>query len=87
MARKLRTFVTVHRRDDNGDLTGESGTFGPDDDLSTAENSWVEKAITNPDVWDDGNDQEEKAGPEAQDASQDSAPRTARQSNSARASK
>jgi hypothetical protein len=62
MARKLKTFVTAHERDDKGELTGVSGTFGPDDDLSKPENSWVEKAITNPDVWDDGEDKASSAG-------------------------
>jgi hypothetical protein len=58
MARKLNTFVTVHRRDDDGQLTGESRTVGPDDDLSKPENAWVEKAISNPGVWADGEDDE-----------------------------
>ncbi|MGI5144798.1 hypothetical protein ACQEVC_45525 [Plantactinospora sp. CA-294935] len=53
MARKLNAFVTVHRRDDKGELTGESVTVGPNDDLSRPELSWVESAITNPDVWAD----------------------------------
>lgn len=55
MARKLKTSVHVVERDDKGNVTN-SGTFGPDDDLSTKENSWVEKVITNPDVWADGSD-------------------------------
>jgi len=53
MARKLRTNVTVHRRDEHGDPTGESVTVGPDHDLSQPEYAWVEDAITNPDVWED----------------------------------
>ena len=52
MARKLKTYVHVVERDDKGNQTN-SGTFGPDDDLSKPENSWVEKAITNSDVWKD----------------------------------
>ena len=40
---KLNTFVTVHSAD------GDSITFGPDDELPT----WAEKAISNPNVWDE----------------------------------
>ncbi|GIF14792.1 hypothetical protein [Actinoplanes teichomyceticus] len=60
MARKLRTFVTVHERDDKGELTGQSGTFGPADKLP----DWAAKAITNPDVW-DGEESDEPARPSA----------------------
>lgn len=49
MARKLKMFVTAHERDEKGQLTGQSGTFGPDDDLP----GWAEKSISNPDVWQD----------------------------------
>ena len=56
MARKLNTFVTAHERDDKGELTGQSGTFGPDDTLP----GWAAKAITNPDVW-EGSEESEKA--------------------------
>lgn len=44
MAKKLNTNVTVHNLD-----TGESGTFGPDDELP----SWAADLITNEDVYDD----------------------------------
>lgn len=54
MSKKLNTHVHVVERNDKGELTGKSGTFGPDDDLSKAENAWVEPAISNPDVWQDG---------------------------------
>jgi hypothetical protein len=56
MARKLNTFVTVHRRDNQGELTGESGTFGPDDKLP----DWAAKAIKNPDVWEGSDDLDEQ---------------------------
>jgi len=49
MARKLSTFVTVHERNDEGEPTGRSETYGPNDTLP----AWAEKAITNPDVWAD----------------------------------
>lgn len=55
---KLNTFVHAVERDDRGDVTN-SGTFGPDDDLSKPENSWVPGAITNPDVW-EGSGQDAK---------------------------
>ena len=54
MARKLNTYVHAVEKDDKSNVTN-SGTFGPDDDLSKPENGWVEKAITNPDVWEDDN--------------------------------
>lgn len=47
--RKLNTHVTVHRRGDDGEVL-ESQTFGPDDDRP----SWADKAITNPNVYEDG---------------------------------
>lgn len=50
--KKLKTFVTVQRRDDAGVLTGETGTFGPNDKLP----DWAAKSITNPDVWEDGDE-------------------------------
>ncbi|MEU4570837.1 hypothetical protein [Micromonospora sp. NPDC023956] len=50
MAKKLRMFVTVHERDGDGNPTGRSGTFGPDDSLP----GWAQAGITNPDVWEDG---------------------------------
>jgi hypothetical protein len=56
MARTLKTFVTVHRRDDQGELTGESGTFGPKDDPKDELPGWARTAITNPDVWDGADD-------------------------------
>ena len=49
MVRKLSTFVTVHERNDKGEPTGRSETYGPNDTLP----AWAEKAITNPDVWAD----------------------------------
>ncbi len=39
---KRNTYVTAHNPE-----TGESGTFGPDDDLP----GWADKAITNKDVY------------------------------------
>ena len=54
MAKKLRMFVTAHERDEQGNPTGRSETFGPNDTLP----AWAEKAITNPDVWEgDGGDE------------------------------
>lgn len=50
MAKKLNTYVTVQRRDDDGNLTGETATFGPGDKLP----DWAAKSITNPDVWEGG---------------------------------
>lgn len=69
MAKKLNTFVHVVERDENGNTTN-SGTFGPGDDLSKPENAWVEKAITNPAVWDDDGegDSGEDAAPSAGEA-------------------
>jgi hypothetical protein len=63
MAKKLKVHVHAVERDDQGNTTN-SGTFGPDDDLSKPENAWVEKAISNPDVWEDGQDDEPAAQPE-----------------------
>lgn len=60
MAKKLNTYVHAVERNDKGETTNQ-GVFGPDDDLSKPENSWVEKAITNPDVWDDGQRGDEPA--------------------------
>jgi hypothetical protein len=54
MAKKLNTYVHAVQRDDQGNVTN-SGVFGPDDDLS-GDNAWATKAITNPDVWADGDD-------------------------------
>lgn len=62
MARTLNTYVTVHRRDDKGEMTGESGTFGPKDALP----DWARQGITNPHVWDGA---DEKAAAEG-DSSQ-----------------
>lgn len=61
MARKLRTFVTVHERDEAGELTGRSGTFGPGDALP----AWASAQITNPDVW-EGSDEPEPATGDAE---------------------
>jgi hypothetical protein len=61
---KLNTHVHVVERDDQGNVTN-SGTFGPNDDLSRPENAWVEKAITNPDVWEQGSDPERPTEPTA----------------------
>ena len=66
---KLKTYVHVVERDDKGNVTNE-GTFGPDDDLSKKENRWVAKAITNPDVWADG----EAPDPDDEDAQLITAP-------------
>lgn len=51
MPKKLNTFVHVVERDDDGTQTN-AGTFGPDDKVP----AWAQKAITNPDVWADGDD-------------------------------
>lgn len=51
MTKRLMAYVHVAERDADGQLTGREGTFGPEDDLSTEDNSWVEAAITNPYVW------------------------------------
>lgn len=59
MAKKLNTYVHAVERNDKGEITNQ-GQFGPDDDLSKPENAWVEKAITNPDVWVDGKDDDGK---------------------------
>jgi hypothetical protein len=45
----LISRVTVHRKDDKGNVV-ESATFGPDDDLP----KWAVDAIDNPDVWEGG---------------------------------
>lgn len=50
MPRKLTTYVHAHAVDSDGNV--QSQVFGPDDDVP----SWARKAITNPDVWDDGED-------------------------------
>ena len=60
MAKKLATYVHVVERDDEGNTTNQ-GVFGPEDDLSKPENAWVEKAITNPDVWQEAGDEPDKA--------------------------
>ncbi|MEU8186018.1 hypothetical protein [Micromonospora carbonacea] len=57
MAKKLKTYVHVAERDDEGALTGRAGTFGPDDKLEP----WAERAITNPDVWADGDEADDPA--------------------------
>lgn len=51
--KKLNTNVTVHNLDN-----GESGTFGPGDELP----AWAEEAITNPDVWEDVTEEEDIIG-------------------------
>lgn len=51
MTKKLKTFVTVHRTDEQGNPTGETRTVGPNDDLSAPENDWIPGAISNPHVW------------------------------------
>jgi hypothetical protein len=51
MAKKLKTFVHAVERDEQGTTTN-SAVFGPDDTVP----AWARKAITNPDVWDDGED-------------------------------
>lgn len=48
---KLNTFVTVHSAD------GDSITFGPDDELP----AWAEKAISNPNVWDEAPKSKDKS--------------------------
>ena len=61
MARKLNTFVHVVEMDDNGNQTGRSQTFGPDDTVP----GWARKAISNPDVWAEGDDDsDEEIAPE-----------------------
>ena len=56
MPRKLNTYVHAVETNDKGEITNQ-GVFGPDDDLSKPENRWVEKAITNPDVWQGSDEQ------------------------------
>jgi hypothetical protein len=74
MAKKLNTYVHAVEKDDKGEVTNQ-GVFGPDDDLAKPENAWVEKAITNPDVWDNGDSEsDEPAG--SRDAAPKPAPRT-----------
>jgi hypothetical protein len=51
MAKKLKLFVHAVERDEQGNTTN-SGVFGPDDTVP----AWARKAITNPDVWGDGED-------------------------------
>lgn len=46
--RKLKTFVHVVERDEDGTQIN-AAMFGPGDAVP----SWAEKAITNPDVWAD----------------------------------
>ncbi|MEU8371212.1 hypothetical protein [Micromonospora tulbaghiae] len=53
MAKKLRMFVTAHERDEQGNPTGRSETFGPGDTLP----EWAEKAITNESVWEGSEDE------------------------------
>ena len=60
MAKKLKTHVHAVERNDQGEITNQ-GTFGPDDDLSKPENRWVEKAVSNPDVWEGSDDQADAA--------------------------
>lgn len=62
MAKKLKTFVHAVERDENGNTTN-AGTFGPGDDLSMPDNAWVEKAVTNPDVWEDSGAEEAPPAP------------------------
>lgn len=61
MPKKLNTFVHVVERDEDGNQ-GRSGIFGPDDKLEP----WAAKAITNPDVWAEGSDDDsdEEIAPE-----------------------
>jgi hypothetical protein len=58
---KLNTFVHAVEVDSKGNRTGRDQVFGPDDDLSTPENEWALAAITNKDVWADGNIPEREA--------------------------
>lgn len=51
---KLKSYVTVA----NPETPGQPETFGPDDDLP----DWARDEITNPDVWEDS-EEEEDAGP------------------------
>lgn len=48
MTYRLSTFVTAVEQGGKG----RTGTFGPETDLSAPENSWLLKAISNPNVWD-----------------------------------
>jgi hypothetical protein len=61
MVKKLNTYVHAVERNDKGEVTN-SAVFGPDDDLSKPENAWATKAISNPDVWDDGQGDKAEAG-------------------------
>lgn len=47
MGWRLSTYVHAVARDDAGQLTGQSATFGPGDALP----DWAVAAISNPDVW------------------------------------
>lgn len=53
MPRKLNTNVHAVATDKDGNLLSQ--VFGPDDDVP----AWARKAITNPDVWGDGEDDDE----------------------------
>lgn len=55
MPKRLNTFVHVVDRDADGNEL-HNATFGPDDKLP----AWAVKAITNPDVWADGSDDDEE---------------------------
>jgi hypothetical protein len=57
MAKKLNINVHAVERDSNGDLTGRSEVFKAGDTVP----AWARQAITNPDVWDDGEDDTEDA--------------------------
>ncbi|MFI6819726.1 hypothetical protein ACIBJE_02090 [Micromonospora sp. NPDC050187] len=52
MARKLSTFVHVHERGEDGNPTGRTEVFGPNDDLP----DWAVRSINNPNVWADSQD-------------------------------
>lgn len=54
MVKRLKTHVHAVERDEQGTTTN-SAVFGPDDTVP----AWARKAITNPDVWDDGEDDED----------------------------
>lgn len=56
MSRRVTRYVHVVERDDNGELTGRTGVFGPADELP----DWAQRSITHDGVWTD--DEQSAAG-------------------------
>jgi hypothetical protein len=63
MGYRLNAYVHAVEYDDKGGRTGREQVFGPDDNLSAPENEWALTAISNPDVWVDGNAPKRKPAP------------------------